>query len=76
MILYSTKYPDLYVVTSNIRKKYGNASIDCINKYNDSVWIVTNINNLPINDIALIAEYNRDPKIREVILQKLYSTVW
>lgn len=68
----STKYPDLYQKTSNIRKKYGSASLKAIENYRNAAWIMENINVLAPGDVATLVEYNREPSIRELLIQRLY----
>lgn len=69
----SVKYPDLYQKTSNIRKKYGGASLQAIENYKNSAWIMENIHVLKPNDVATLVEYNREPSIRALLIQKLYT---
>ena len=69
----SIKYPDLYKKTSNIREKYGGASLQAIENYKNSAWIMENIHFLKPNDVATLVEYNREPSIRALLIQKLYT---
>lgn len=69
----SIKYPDLYKKTSSIRTKYGGASLQAIENYKNSAWIMENIHILKPNDVATLVEYNREPSIRALLIQKLYT---
>lgn len=70
----SVKYPDLYKKTSSIRTKYGGgASIQAIENYKNSAWIMGNIHVMKPNDVATLVEYNREPIIRALLIQKLYA---
>jgi hypothetical protein len=68
----SIKYPNLYEKTSSIRRKYGSASLKAIENYKNSAWIMENMNMLQPGDVATLVEYNREPSIRALLIQKLY----
>lgn len=66
-------YSDLYKKTSSIRTKYGGANLQAIENYKNSAWIMKNIHVLKPNDVATLVEYNREPSIRALLIQKLYT---
>ena len=70
-MLQSILYKDVSSISSDIRKRYGYAKLDTVKNYNNSAWIMENINILSPPDIALISEYNRDINIREKVVQIL-----
>lgn len=68
----SLKYPKLYEKTSNVRKTYGCADFRTIENCNNSAWILENINILHPGDVATLVEYNREPSVRSLLIQKLH----
>lgn len=70
-MLASTKYQHVTSKASNIRKKYGYATQECIRNMKDVSWVARNLSKLSPPDIALLAEYTRDPTLRQQVVQYL-----
>lgn len=68
----SQTYFDVNIIASNVRKKYGCASILTIQNVNNSAWIMENLNSMKEPDIALLAEYYvTDYNIKNKIVERL-----
>ena len=70
-MLQSVKYTDIYATASAIRKKYGCANIETYNNLQNSAWIMQNLHQISFPDVALLAEYNRDPNVRIKIMDRI-----
>lgn len=70
-MLQSIQYKNVYAIASAVRKKYGYANIETAKNLQNSAWIMQNLQQLSFPDIALLAEYNRDPNVRAKIMERL-----
>ena len=76
-MLQSVKYAFVHELASNVRRTHGFAKQETINNVQDSHWILKHLHVLMRPDLALVAEYNRDPNVRKLVVERLCTfDVW
>ena len=70
-MLQSLLFADVPTLATKVRKLYGYARYEVMEKLRDGPWILRNLDSLTQGDIALIAEHNRDVRVREMVVTRL-----
>lgn len=74
-MLQSAVYANVPQVATMIRNVYGFANVTTMINVRNNQWILEHLETLSPPDIALIAEQNRDARVRELVVQRMYSTL-